>query len=270
MRYAGFWVRFWAFMIDVLVCLPLLIVDGVIAAFDRPHPGGASIVFKISYFVIQWLYYAWFESGGWQATPGKRLMGLRVTDLAGNRISFSRATGRYFSKAISGMIICIGYIMIGLTDKKQGLHDKIAGTLVLRGKVGGEETYGGAPLSTSDDRETTIVVPSSNSGRWVMAGFDDQGHVVRLTFSHDSPTLDDEGLIIGRDAKSCDLHLQDQSVSRRHARLFKNQDRVWIEDLGSVNGTIIGGRTLKQGASVALPSEGNITLGAVELSIGKH
>ena len=103
-----------------------------------------------------------------------------------------------------------------------------------------------------------------------MAGFDDTGNVVRLTFSSDNPKLEDEGLIIGRDAKSCDLHLQDQSVSRRHARLFKKQGRVWIEDLGSVNGIIIGGQTLKNGASVALPSQGNITIGAVELSVGKH
>jgi uncharacterized RDD family membrane protein YckC len=55
-----------------------------------------------------------------------------VTDLAGNRIGFGRATGRFFAKILSGMIMYIGFIMIGFTDRKQGLHDMLAGTLVMR------------------------------------------------------------------------------------------------------------------------------------------
>ena len=274
MRYAGFWIRFWAMVVDMLIFMPLWIVQAVFQKVaDKSESLQAStfvLILAIAGIVIQWLYFALFESGGWQATFGKRLMGLRVSDLSGNRISFGRASGRYFSKIISSIIFCIGYIMAGLTDKKQGLHDKIAGTLVLRGNAGEEESLSGAARSNADDMEHTIVVTTSNSGRWVMAGFDDTGNVVRLTFSPDNPRLDDEGLIIGRDAKSCDLHLQDQSISRRHARLFKKQGRVWIEDLGSVNGTIINGQPLKKSGSVALPSQGNITIGAVELSIGKH
>jgi len=81
--------------------------------------------------VVPWLYYAGFESTRGQATPGKVLMSLQVTDLEGNRISFGRATLRFFAKFISVLIIFIGFIMIGLTKKRQGLHDKIAGTLVL-------------------------------------------------------------------------------------------------------------------------------------------
>ena len=275
MRYAGFWIRFWAMMVDVLIFMPLWIV---LAVFEKVADKAESVqaaftfalILAIAGLVIQWLYFAFFESGGWQATPGKRLMGLHVSDLSGNRISFGRASGRFFSKFISSIIFCIGYIMAGLTDKKQGLHDKIADTLVLRGKAGEEDFLFGATRSNAEGMAHTTVVPTSSSGGWVMAGFDDTGNVVRLTFSSDNPKLEDEGLIIGRDAKSCDLHLQDQSVSRRHARLFKKQGRVWIEDLGSVNGIIIGGQTLKNGASVALPSQGNITIGAVELSVGKH
>ena len=274
MRYAGFWIRFWAMVVDMLIFMPLSIVEFVFQKVaDKSESLQAStfvLILAIAGIVIQWLYFALFESGGWQATFGKRLMGLRVSDLSGNRISFGRASGRYFSKFISSIIFCIGYIMAGLTDKKQGLHDKIAGTLVLRGNAGEEESLSGAARSNADDMEHTIVVTTSNSGRWVMAGFDDTGNVVRLTFSPDSPKLENGGLIIGRDAKSCDLHLQDQSISRRHARLFKKQGRVWIEDLGSVNGTIINGQPLKKSGSVALPSQGNITIGAVELSIGKH
>ncbi|MGA2160952.1 MAG: RDD family protein [Methanoregula sp.] len=81
--------------------------------------------------VVPWLYYAGFESSRGQATPGKVLMRLEVTDLEGNRISFARATLRFFGKFISLIIIFIGFIMIGLTKKRQGLHDKIAGCLVL-------------------------------------------------------------------------------------------------------------------------------------------
>jgi len=81
--------------------------------------------------VVPWLYYAGFESSRGQATPGKVLMRLEVTDLEGNRISFARATLRFFGKFISTLIIFIGFLMIGLTKKRQGLHDKIAGCIVI-------------------------------------------------------------------------------------------------------------------------------------------
>jgi uncharacterized RDD family membrane protein YckC len=81
-----------------------------------------------------WLYFALLESGPVQATFGKRIMGLKVTDMAGERISFGRASGRFFGKLITGMIpFGIGYMMAGFTDRKQALHDLIAGTLVIRG-----------------------------------------------------------------------------------------------------------------------------------------
>ena len=81
--------------------------------------------------VIPWLYFAGFESSRSQATPGKVLMHLIVTDLEGGKPSFARTTLRFFGKYISALIIFIGFIMIGFTKKRQGLHDKIAGTLVL-------------------------------------------------------------------------------------------------------------------------------------------
>jgi uncharacterized RDD family membrane protein YckC len=81
--------------------------------------------------IIPWLYYAGFESSRSQATPGKVLMGVVVTDLEGNKPTFARATLRQFAKFISALILFIGFIMIGLTKKHQGLHDKIAGCLVL-------------------------------------------------------------------------------------------------------------------------------------------
>jgi len=79
-----------------------------------------------------WLYYALMESSKHQATIGKLALGLKVTDMNGQRISFARATGRYFGKIISGMILLIGYIMAGFTEKKQALHDIMANCLVVK------------------------------------------------------------------------------------------------------------------------------------------
>jgi uncharacterized RDD family membrane protein YckC len=79
-----------------------------------------------------WLYFALQESSERHATIGKRALNIYVTDLQGRRISFGQATGRHFSKIISYLILCIGYMMAGFTEKKQGLHDMIAGTLVKR------------------------------------------------------------------------------------------------------------------------------------------
>jgi uncharacterized RDD family membrane protein YckC len=118
-RYAGFWLRLAAHIIDSLI---LVLINAVFFAT------------KLRYFVIftGWLYYALMESSEKQATLGKMVLGLYVTDLEGNRISFGRATGRYFAKYISAFILCIGFMMAGWTKEKQTLHDMIAGTLVFK------------------------------------------------------------------------------------------------------------------------------------------
>jgi uncharacterized RDD family membrane protein YckC len=82
--------------------------------------------------MLSWVYYASLESSAWQATLGKKILGLKVTDLAGNRITFGRASGRFFAKILSGMILGIGFLMAGFTERKQALHDILAGCLVLR------------------------------------------------------------------------------------------------------------------------------------------
>ena len=81
--------------------------------------------------VCIWLYFALQESSESQATIGKRAMNIYVTDLQGRRISFGQATGRHFSRILSGFF-AIGYIMVAFTEKRQGLHDLIANTLVKR------------------------------------------------------------------------------------------------------------------------------------------
>src|SRR5262249_61917440 len=82
--------------------------------------------------IVTWLYFALLESSPRGATVGKMVCGLRVVDEQGNRISFGRATGRFFAKIISGIILMIGYLMVAFTERKRGLHDIIAGTLVVK------------------------------------------------------------------------------------------------------------------------------------------
>ena len=145
--YAGFWLRFVAWIIDrillgVVTRLLLFPFLGLSALrmILRGHPNPEDLVplfgtmarlFFVG-LVLDWLYYALLESSAWQGTVGKKVLGLRVTDLQLNRISFGRATGRFFARIISGFTLLIGFIMAGFTEKKQALHDIIAGCLVIR------------------------------------------------------------------------------------------------------------------------------------------
>jgi len=144
-QYSGFWIRFAAYLIDTVlmaaVFCPLGLILGVVGAATETQNSApmaaANIFINIASIAIGWLYEALLDSSSWQGTVGKKLLGLRVVDLNGNRISFGRATGRYFAKVLSGMICLIGYIMIAFTEKKQGLHDLLAGTLVVNGPATG-------------------------------------------------------------------------------------------------------------------------------------
>ena len=89
------------------------------------------LFYLIIYFGIPWLYDAAFESSSLQATPGKLAMGIIVTDLDGNQISFLRATGRHFASFFSYVTLLVGFMMAGFTERKQALHDLIAGCLVV-------------------------------------------------------------------------------------------------------------------------------------------
>lgn len=138
MHYAGFWVRVLAYLIDFVI---LLVVQSVINLFfgvsvfgaEAPSALGASNAIGL---IIGIAYFAGFEASDKQATPGKMALGLIVTDTDGGRISFLRAIGRYFAKILSGLILFIGYIMVAFTDRKQGLHDLLASTLVVKGEPG--------------------------------------------------------------------------------------------------------------------------------------
>jgi len=132
--YGGFWIRVVAYIIDAIL---LTIVCGVldrllgidIFVSDWEHYDPLASLVSL---VIGWLYFALLESSERGATVGKMAMGLRVVTSDGQRLSFMNATGRYFAKILSAIILCIGFIMIAFTDKKRGLHDMIAGTLVIK------------------------------------------------------------------------------------------------------------------------------------------
>jgi uncharacterized RDD family membrane protein YckC len=154
--YAGFWLRFVAYVIDSLILgipicaivLIILVLTGALGALhnmDVSDPSHAMVgmlgvgiigmYFGILSIAIvgAWLYYAYCESSTWQGTLGKKALGLIVTDLDGRPVTFGRASGRFFSKIITGLIpFGIGYIMAGFTARKQALHDMIASCLVLR------------------------------------------------------------------------------------------------------------------------------------------
>ncbi len=149
--YAGFWKRFAAYLIDsivlsivaLIVILPFIFVLGLGVAMtaisDEPEQAIPTVIGAIVGWLFmgllltlgQWLYFALMESSRQQGTLGKMAVGIKVTDLNGNPVTFGRATGRHFAKIISGLTFGIGYIIAGFTDRKQALHDMIASCLVL-------------------------------------------------------------------------------------------------------------------------------------------
>jgi len=154
--YAGFWLRVVANLLDgfilgvpVGIVIVILILSSGLGNFlhnlpnppDPPDPSeafGVALAIGIGVFILlaivgNWLYYACFESSTWQATPGKKVLNIAVTDMTGARITFGRASGRFFAKFITRLIpLGIGFILAGITERKQALHDMIASTLVLR------------------------------------------------------------------------------------------------------------------------------------------
>ena len=129
-EYMGFWIRVVAYLIDGIVTAIVGAVLGVLAGAIFGENGQA--ISSLFGLLVGWLYFAYLESSERQATFGKMAMGMIVTDLDGRRISFGKATGRYFAKIISAIPIGLGFMWIGWDARKQGWHDKIVGTLVVR------------------------------------------------------------------------------------------------------------------------------------------
>jgi len=151
--YAGFWLRLVAAIIDgILISIPLApFYIGIFASMipqlthsDDPFDVLAAVLPRIALLLVlatlaSWLYWSLLESSPWQATLGKKALGLYVTDLTGNRVSFGRASGRFCGGRLLGMVPYIGglYFLVdcicaGVTQRKQALHDMMASCLVLR------------------------------------------------------------------------------------------------------------------------------------------
>jgi len=154
-NYAGFWMRFLAWIIDYIIIyvaqafivVPVLGVVGfnfankIASGQDMAEGDAIAMVMTavaaasavaLLVIVLQILYYSLMEASKYQGTVGKIALGLIVTDANGAKLDFTKALVRNLCKIISGIILGIGYIMAGFTDKKQALHDMIASTLVVK------------------------------------------------------------------------------------------------------------------------------------------
>lgn len=153
-HYAGFWKRFVAYLIDsvvlgvasALVLIPILVAIGLgvfsmnnVDSYNDSETAVGFLLAMLAGYVLlivgvmvaSWLYFAFMESSGLQGTLGKMAVSIKVTDMNGNRVTFGRATGRYFAKFISSFTLGIGFMMAGFTQQKQALHDIIAECLVI-------------------------------------------------------------------------------------------------------------------------------------------
>ncbi len=169
--HAGFWKRVAAYILDAIILyIPGMLIQKMmggdaaeavmkqaqLAAPDDPQVMMAALgqfyttmlpaILIIT--ALTWLYFAVCESSAWQATVGKLALGIRVTDMDGARISFLRALGRYPAKYLSAIILGVGFLMVAWTARKQGLHDLIAGTLVLNGRA---SEYKPTPAASGDN-----------------------------------------------------------------------------------------------------------------------
>lgn len=125
MQYSSFGKRFLAYIVDAaLVFILSLIINRVI-----PYIGW------IISLCFSFLYYTMFICSEAQATPGKFLVKIKVTDIEGNRLTVKKSILRFFASWLSGLLLCFGYILSLFTSKKQTLHDLIMETVVIDGEV---------------------------------------------------------------------------------------------------------------------------------------
>jgi uncharacterized RDD family membrane protein YckC len=142
-EYEGFWIRFLALFLDTLsfmVVYALFVVPVIFMCFNNAQLAktvwemvkGFQGGLQLFGLVVGWLYYAGCEASPWQATLGKKMCGLKVVDLKGEQLTFMKASIRYLAKFISAAPCYVGYVIAAFTQKKQALHDIIAGTVVVK------------------------------------------------------------------------------------------------------------------------------------------
>lgn len=169
-QYGGFWNRLAALIIDVLILiipqslLGYLMGAAFIDRFNYRDPVLISMGYMIWAYLtaalISWIYFAAFESSSKQATPGKMALGLIVTDTQGRRVSFGRASGRFWAKILSSLPMGLGYLLVAVTQRKQALHDLLCQTLVQRKEFAREMQQIGS--SARQDADTVFYLQAQN------------------------------------------------------------------------------------------------------------
>ncbi|TQV85587.1 RDD family protein [Aliikangiella coralliicola] len=137
--YAGFWKRFFAYILDAIIYgfiifVLLIFVFGMNVTI--PENLEFALMINALYYLGWWMYFSLCESSSAQATFGKRMLGIKVTDLNGHGLSFGHAAGRQLSGVISSFTFTIGYLMAAFSRRKQALHDMVAGTVVVNSNFG--------------------------------------------------------------------------------------------------------------------------------------
>jgi uncharacterized RDD family membrane protein YckC len=253
MTYAGFWIRFWAFLLDQFVLL-ILFVPAIFLLDES--------LFNVASIIASLLYESLFVSSGWQATPGKRLFSIRVVTTDFRRLTFGHAVGRYLAKCVSGFLLGLGYVMAAFSPRKQGLHDQWAGTLVV--------------LSETQTASTEVATPPPtihsprDLGGWVLAGFDSRGHVLKFKLTMSQLLESPEGIKVGRNVGEAGIQIPDESVSRIHAVFKLNGTQLTVTDLSSTNGTFVGRTKLGTNIAATISGDQEVTFGSTTFSIGRE
>ena len=146
--YAGFWVRFFATIIDMLITAPVIWAAFHIIGFDMSHiptleqmlagvqveKTAADRAADFVSWVISLAYSVYFITSKQQATPGKRILNIYIATKDGQKLSVNRSFARFFASLLSGILLGVGFIMIAFTKEKTALHDLICNTRVFYGK----------------------------------------------------------------------------------------------------------------------------------------
>ena len=139
LEYAGFWIRFAAKLIDGLILLAILIVPIILLISQAVRAGSPpsspqmtlfQVFIQLGFYAINAAYTIFFL-GRFGATPGKMACKLQVVTAEGRKITYARATGRYFAEILSGLVCNIGYLIAAFDDQKRSLHDHICNTRVV-------------------------------------------------------------------------------------------------------------------------------------------
>lgn len=143
LEYAGFWLRVWASIIDtvliLIICLPL-----VSLVYGKEYFLSTDLIQGPVDFLITWVMPAIAVILFWmyrQATPGKMAIGARIVDAAsGGKPTTGQYVGRYLAYYLSTIGLLLGFVWVAFDPRKQGWHDKLAGTVVVRPKSGTRES----------------------------------------------------------------------------------------------------------------------------------